>query len=185
MRHRVHDRGQVLPYLRAAPSVRAIASAEAALMSGLWVRNVARVGTGFRSSARLIATAWQEISFPDWLHYLHFHEIKRWIGLPTAPLIAFMIGLGCVAGSDRRQPLLPRGKSGGVPGHPDVADRMAAGRDRIVCSRNFAEETVRLRVAPASRRPVLPRLLNRNRRVRRRTAAYPYDSLPVPAARRC
>jgi hypothetical protein len=36
---------------------------------------------------------------PTWLHYLHFHEIKRWIGLPTAAMIAFMIGLGCVAGA--------------------------------------------------------------------------------------
>ena len=68
-------------------------------MNGLLARSAARVGTGFRSSMRLIAAAWQEISFPDWLHYLHFHEIKRWIGLPTAPLIAFMIGLGCVAGA--------------------------------------------------------------------------------------
>ncbi len=47
----------------------------------------------------LIASSWQEISLPDWLHYLHFHEIKRWVGLPTAALIAFMIGLGCVAGA--------------------------------------------------------------------------------------
>src|SRR5580693_9003874 len=95
------------------------ASAEAALMNGLLARSAARVGTGFRSSMRLIAAAWQEISFPDWLHYLHFHEIKRWIGLPTASLI-----------ESRR-----------VPGHPDVADRMAAGRNRIVCSWDSAEET--------------------------------------------
>ncbi|MFZ0298731.1 MAG: hypothetical protein WAM13_10325, partial [Candidatus Sulfotelmatobacter sp.] len=60
---------------------------------------VTRAGAGFRSSIRLVAAAWQEIPFPDWLHYLHFHEIKRWIGLPTASLIAFMIGLGCVVGA--------------------------------------------------------------------------------------
>jgi hypothetical protein len=42
---------------------------------------------------------WREIPFPDWLHYLHFHEIKRWVGLPTAALVAFIIGLGCVAGA--------------------------------------------------------------------------------------
>ena len=46
-----------------------------------------------------IAAAWSRISFPDWLRYLHFHEIKRSIGLATAALIAFMIGLGCVAGA--------------------------------------------------------------------------------------
>jgi hypothetical protein len=37
--------------------------------------------------------------FPAWLRYLHFHEIKNWIGLPTPSLIAFMIGLGCVVGA--------------------------------------------------------------------------------------
>lgn len=75
------------------------ASTESALVNGLLLRSVARAGTGLRSSMRLVAAAWQEISFPDWLHYLHFHEIKRWIGLPTASLIAFMIGLGCVVGA--------------------------------------------------------------------------------------
>ena len=37
--------------------------------------------------------------FPAWLRYLHFHEIKNSIGLPTPSFIAFMIGLGCVAGA--------------------------------------------------------------------------------------
>jgi hypothetical protein len=68
-------------------------------VSGLLTRSMAQAGTRLRSSTRLIAAAWQEITFPDWLHYLHFHEIKRWIGLPTASLIAFMIGLGCVVGA--------------------------------------------------------------------------------------
>jgi hypothetical protein len=52
-----------------------------------WVRAVA---VGF---------SWRKIRFPSWLHYLHFHEIKRWIGLPTASLIAFFAGLGCVGGA--------------------------------------------------------------------------------------
>jgi hypothetical protein len=39
------------------------------------------------------------VQFPAWLRYLHFHEIKRWVGLPTAALIAFIIGLGCVIGA--------------------------------------------------------------------------------------
>jgi hypothetical protein len=43
--------------------------------------------------------SWDKIKFPEWLRYLHFHEIKRWIGLPTAALVAFLIGLGCVAGA--------------------------------------------------------------------------------------
>ena len=68
-------------------------SADATVLAGLWARNVAWAGAGS------VAAAWRKLSFPDWLHYLHFHEIKRWVGLPTAPLIAFMIGLGCVAGA--------------------------------------------------------------------------------------
>lgn len=55
------------------------------------------------STAWLVSTisglSWQKIHVPDWLHYLHFHEIKRWVGLPTASLIAFFIGLGCVVGA--------------------------------------------------------------------------------------
>jgi hypothetical protein len=39
------------------------------------------------------------IALPLWLRYLHFHEIKRWIGLPTPSLVAFIIGLGCVVGA--------------------------------------------------------------------------------------
>jgi hypothetical protein len=41
----------------------------------------------------------RKISLPHWLGYLHFHEIKRRVGLPTGSLIAFIVGLGCVAGA--------------------------------------------------------------------------------------
>ena len=64
-------------------------------LAGLWASGMARL-TPWVGSA---AVYWREISFPDWLHYLHFHEIKRWVGLPIAPLIAFIIGVGCVAGA--------------------------------------------------------------------------------------
>jgi len=30
-----------------------------------------------------------------WVHHLEFHSIQSWLGLRTAPLIAFFIGLGC------------------------------------------------------------------------------------------
>jgi hypothetical protein len=40
----------------------------------------------------------QKFDLPTWLRYLHFHEIKRSVGLPTPSFIAFMIGLGCVLG---------------------------------------------------------------------------------------
>ncbi len=64
-------------------------------ISGVWARSVA---TAVAMTA-LVAHAWREIEFPGWLYYLHFHEIKRWVGLPTAALVAFIIGLGCVAGA--------------------------------------------------------------------------------------
>jgi hypothetical protein len=83
--------------------VNSATASEATLLTGLWGQNVplvwGRLRSGLRSWTALIASSWNEISVPSWLHYLHFHEIKRWIGLPTAPLIAFMIGLGCVAGA--------------------------------------------------------------------------------------
>jgi hypothetical protein len=60
-----------------------------------WARAIALVQPWVDSAAAY----WREISFPDWLHYLHFHEIKRQVGLPTGALIAFIIGLGCVAGA--------------------------------------------------------------------------------------
>jgi hypothetical protein len=52
-----------------------------------WVRSVA---AGF---------SWNRVPFPQWMRYLHFHEIKRRVGLSTAALVAFIIGLGCVAGA--------------------------------------------------------------------------------------
>lgn len=41
----------------------------------------------------------RDSKFPSWLRYLSFHEIKMRIGLSTASLIAFLIGIGCVAGA--------------------------------------------------------------------------------------
>jgi hypothetical protein len=39
------------------------------------------------------------VELPAWLRYLHYQEIKDRLGLTTASLIAFLVGLGCVAGS--------------------------------------------------------------------------------------
>ena len=64
-------------------------------ISGVWARSVA-TAVALTGS---VAQAWREIEFPGWLYYLHFHEIKRRVGLPTAALVAFIIGLGCVAGA--------------------------------------------------------------------------------------
>jgi hypothetical protein len=41
----------------------------------------------------------RKVTLPAWLRYLHFHEIKRWVGLPTPSLMAFFIGIGCVLGA--------------------------------------------------------------------------------------
>ncbi|MGB7603337.1 MAG: hypothetical protein WBM24_23740 [Candidatus Sulfotelmatobacter sp.] len=64
-------------------------------ISGVWARSMATAVAVTGS----VAEAWRQIEFPGWLYYLHFHEIKRRVGLPTAALVAFMIGLGCVAGA--------------------------------------------------------------------------------------
>lgn len=63
--------------------------------TNIWARSVTRI----RSASSSVVAAWHKLSLPGWIHYLHFHEIQRWVGLPTAALIAFMIGLGCVAGA--------------------------------------------------------------------------------------
>lgn len=72
-----------------------IASSDAAVVARLWLDRVAWASRGVER----IAEAWREIRFPGWLRYLHFHEIKSWVGLPTASLLAFIVGLGCVAGA--------------------------------------------------------------------------------------
>jgi len=73
------------------------ARADAAVMAGLWEQGVARVhalGRGLWSGQ-----FWKRITFPSWLRYLHFHEIQSWVGLSMGSLVAFVIGLGCVAGA--------------------------------------------------------------------------------------
>ena len=71
------------------------AQADAAEVAGLWERAVA----GTRLLLEATIHTFQNAKFPSWLHYLHFHEIKHWIGLSTASLIAFIAGLSCVAGA--------------------------------------------------------------------------------------
>ena len=53
----------------------------------------------FRPWLDSVAAYSHKVPVPRWLRYLHFHEIQRRIGLPTASLIAFFIGLGCIAGA--------------------------------------------------------------------------------------
>jgi hypothetical protein len=75
--------------------IMAAVGVDTAALAGLWARNLTRL----RSTPGSVAAFWNRIYVPDWLHYLHFHEIKRSVGLPTAALVAFIIGMGCVAGA--------------------------------------------------------------------------------------
>jgi hypothetical protein len=72
----------------------------AAAANGMSLSTVITRGVGsVRRGVDVAAAYWRETNFPSWLQYLHFHEIQRLIGLPTAAMVAFMIGLGCVAGA--------------------------------------------------------------------------------------
>ncbi|MGO8794651.1 MAG: hypothetical protein ACLQLC_07500 [Candidatus Sulfotelmatobacter sp.] len=78
---------------------RPLADAAAIDTVSAWNGNIAAAKARAASVwSGLIVPAWRTVSFPRWMQYLHFHEIKRWIGLPTASLIAFIAGLGCVVG---------------------------------------------------------------------------------------
>ncbi len=76
------------------------ARADAAEFANLWERLVAKTYAAVRQfSPTRVWRKLETLQFPSWLRYLHFHEIQRWIGLPTASMIAFVIGLCCVAGA--------------------------------------------------------------------------------------
>jgi len=64
-------------------------------LAGIWQHWVEQVHSVL---SRCLEAA-RAIEFPGWLHYLHFHEIKKWVGLPTASLIAFVVGISCIAGA--------------------------------------------------------------------------------------
>ncbi len=67
------------------------AKADAAAIARLWEEGIARVHS--------LVTGLGNIKLPSWMRHLHFHEIQSWVGLSTAALIAFVIGVGCVAGA--------------------------------------------------------------------------------------
>ncbi len=66
---------------------------DAAAIAGLWQRGGGQIQTAVRGFS------WRSVKPPSWLHYLHFHEIKNRVGLSTGALVAFVIGLSCVAGA--------------------------------------------------------------------------------------
>jgi len=67
--------------------------ADAADLAGLWERGVHRL------QSAVADFSWSRLRIPSWMHYLHFHEIKRRMGLSTLSLVAFVIGLACLAGA--------------------------------------------------------------------------------------
>lgn len=80
--------------------------ADAAAVAHIWERSIHQMQAGLVSAyagGKAILANWSKalgrLKAPQWLHYLHFHEIKNWIGLSTGSLVAFVIGLACVAGS--------------------------------------------------------------------------------------
>jgi hypothetical protein len=75
------------------PERNPVASSPALLSTGFLSAKLERLITATADFSR------RRLALPPWLRYLHFHEIKRWIGLPTASLIAFFLGLGCVLGA--------------------------------------------------------------------------------------
>jgi len=75
--------------------INAAAKVDSAALAGIWEQAVAKVSSLYPA----VADSWSQVKFPAWLRYLHFHEIKSWIGLPTASLIAFVIGIGCIGGA--------------------------------------------------------------------------------------
>jgi hypothetical protein len=75
------------------------ALADAAAIAGLWRQAVGRVHSGVTGLGSTAGKIWNAIAVLDWVHYLHFDEIKRWVGLSTGSLIAFVIGIACVAGA--------------------------------------------------------------------------------------
>ena len=87
--------------VRRREAISPTARADAAVIARVWEQGVARMHSVVASlaSRKTWSDLWSKIQFPAWLRYLHFHEIQSWIGLSTASLIAFMIGLGCVAGA--------------------------------------------------------------------------------------
>jgi len=79
---------------RRPDAMSATAKADALAFARWWEKAVAH------THSAIAGIPWNkirlQIAVPAWLHNLRFDEVQRRIGLPTAPLIAFVIGLGCV-----------------------------------------------------------------------------------------
>lgn len=76
---------------RRSETVSAATKADAAFIANLWEQAV--------DAFQVVVSSWRRYRFPSWLRYLHFHEIQHRLGLSTASLVAFVIGLSCVGGA--------------------------------------------------------------------------------------
>lgn len=77
---------------RRPEAISALTKADSAA-AGVWEQTL----HGLQSVASSLSL--QDVSLPQWLRYLSFHEIKTQVALSTASFVAFLIGLGCVAGA--------------------------------------------------------------------------------------
>jgi hypothetical protein len=86
---------------RRQEAVSSATKADAAVIAKFWERSIQQVHSAFTRIPfnKLRMPAMGTFKAPAWLHYLHFHEIKSRVGLSTGSLIAFVIGLACVAGA--------------------------------------------------------------------------------------
>ena len=78
---------------RRPEAISSSARADAAALAGLWERGVRKlqsVVSGF---------PWIDIKLPSRKNFLSFQDVKTRVGLSTLSLIAFLIGLACVAGA--------------------------------------------------------------------------------------
>lgn len=67
-------------------------------MAGMWQSVVYQVRSTI-SHIPLSKLRIPSFGAPTWLRSLQFHEIKSRLGLSTASMVAFMIGLGCIGGA--------------------------------------------------------------------------------------
>ena len=78
---------------RRPAAISSSARADAAALAGLWERAIHPL------QSAIAGISWSKIKFPAWMSHLHFHEIQSRLGLSAPSLIAFVIGLACVAGA--------------------------------------------------------------------------------------
>ena len=85
--------------VRRPEAMSSAARADAAVMANHWKQAVGQVRVAAVEYAEAFRRMWKRMNLSARLQNLHFHEIQRRVGLSTASFIAFLIGIGCVAGA--------------------------------------------------------------------------------------